>query len=220
VAGASFQKVPADESLASALASALGDPNQDVRAKVASSLSEVLFESSTVAPALLKALQDETKRKGTLEKLDSFLDTTPTPADLRRVRLATLSALIPAMKEAMAVNDEQIKLIVYRVLGRIVAFSRFSGDEKVRKAVEPALSLYLAGLDESDPAIREEVLGHVGSVPIRRRDIGLSLNKFLERPDCGDQEKEQARLALKELASPASTDGVSTGGPRRPPRAR
>ena len=213
-AGASFQMVPADESLVSVLVTALGDPNEGMHVKVVTSLSEVLFESSAVAPAPIRALRDEAQRKAVLEALGNHLETTTVLADSSRVRVNALSASIPALTEAVAMKDEQIKLVVYRVLGREVSFSRLNSDEQLRKAIEPALSLYLQGLDESDPAIREEVLGHLGAIPIRRPDIVSSIQRFLERSDCSENEKQRADLALKELANPPGSGGGN--GPRGP----
>jgi hypothetical protein len=81
------------------------------------------------------------------------------------------------------------------------------------QAVEPAVQVCLQGLDESDPAIRAEVLGRLESIPIRREEIVAALNKFLERPDQPTEDRETALLALKELSVPASPGAGSR--PRR-----
>ena len=90
---------------------------------------------------------------------------------------------------------------MYRVLGRIVAFSRLSDDENIRKAIEPAFQAYLSGLDEQDPAIRSELLGSLGKIALRRADAVASLNQFLERSNLPDDERQQALVVLKTLTA-------------------
>ena len=203
---ANFSKVPSDDSLVSALLKALADPSHDVRATAANSLSEMLFENSAVALAMLSALRDNTQREAVVEALGRYLKNTTVAANLRRVRTAALATVIQALSDARSVKDERARLLVYRVLGRIVAFARLSGDGNVRKAIEPALQVYLSGLDEQDPAIRAELLRSLGKITIRRADTIASLNKFLERPNLPDDERQQALGVLSALK--AATDPV------------
>ena len=81
--GAIFSKVPSDDSLVSALVTTLGDPSEDVRSTVASSLCEILFDNSTVAPAMVSALRDHTQRKTVVEALGKYLKDTTASANLR-----------------------------------------------------------------------------------------------------------------------------------------
>ena len=101
----------------------------------------------------------------------------------------------------------------FRLLGRIVSFLRLSRDEDLREAVEPALQVYLQGLDEDDPAIHKEVLGHLDAIPIRRPDIVAALQKFLQRSDLPAENRETALLALK--AQTAAADSHTKQRPTR-----
>ncbi len=166
----------------------------------------MLFENSAVALAMLSALRDNTQREAVVEALGRYLKNTTVAANLRRVRTAALATVIQALSDARSVKDERARLLVYRVLGRIVAFARLSGDGNVRKAIEPALQVYLSGLDEQDPAIRAELLRSLGKITIRRADTIASLNKFLERPNLPDDERQQALGVLSALK--AATDPV------------
>jgi HEAT repeat protein len=220
-AGAGFTKVPSDDAVVSALVTALGDPSEDVRQKVASSLTEILFESSAVAPAILNALRDSIQRKAVVEALGKQLTNARASADFRRVRTAALSGVIRALSEALSLDDEGIRLVVYRALGRIVAFSRLSDDENIRKAIEPAFPVYLGGLDEKDPAIRAELLSSLRWVTFHREDTTASLNKFLERPDLFDDERQKALVALKALtAAPGAADASQASDSPSPPSGR
>ncbi len=67
--GAVFQKVPTDDSVVRALATALGDSDEEVRLKAADSLMMVLFSHQEVVPTLLKAVRDDAQRKTVLEAL-------------------------------------------------------------------------------------------------------------------------------------------------------
>jgi HEAT repeat protein len=210
-AAASFQKVPTDDSAISALESALGDPSDDVRLKVAASLTEVLFANPAVIPALLKALGDDRQRKAVVEALSLHFDKTSDQADFSRVRgnlaglTATLKTAIPTIEQTLSLKNEEISPPVYGLLGRIVSFSSLSPDEDFRKVVEPALHVYLKGLDESTPAIREQVLDRIEAIPIRREDIVSALQKFLEKPDLSPSDRQTAVLALKEQSTPTGS---------------
>jgi HEAT repeat protein len=217
-AAAGFPSVPADELVVAALVAHLGDPSEEVRKKVASSLSELCFEHPAVGVALFRALHDQTQREAVLGGLGQRLDRNLTPVERRRIQPAVLTALFPAIKEALACKDDPVRLIGYRVLGRITLIPRNRPDENLQKAAEQALTMYLEGLTENDPSIREEVLHHVGSVAIGRADIGQSLNKFLERSDSSDSEREQAQVALKKLETASAASNRSGGGRSRPPR--
>ena len=208
-AGASFQKVPTDDSVVSALETALGDSNDEVRKKVAGSLTEVLFSSSAAIPALFKALRDPTQRQAVLEALGNHLENISDSADLSRVPgkvpglKATLNTAIPAIVQVLSLNNEEIKPVAYGLLGRIVSFSGLSRDADLRKAIEPALQVYLHGLDESIPSVREEVLGSLEEIPIRHADIVTALRKFLEKPDLTPQDRDSAVRALGALSETA-----------------
>ncbi len=217
-AGARFQDVPADDAMVTALAAALIDPSEDVRGRVAGSMTQVLFESPRVVPALLEALRDSAARPTVVESLRIHLRNTSEEAEFSRFRgklpklTATLGAVIPELAQALSRNDPESSAAVFGLLGRIVAFTRLSRDEGLRKCIEPAVETYLHGLNDSDPAVREEVLSRVGKVPIRRAEIIAALEKFLERTDQPNAERETARLAIKAQrtasaspAGPAST---------------
>jgi HEAT repeats/HEAT repeat associated with sister chromatid cohesion len=211
-AAADFPSVPADALMVAALVAHLGDPAEDVRVKVASSLSELLFESPDAVPALFKAMHDQTQREAVLRGLGKKLDRRPTAAEVGRVRPLVLTALFPAIKDALAGTDKPIRLIVYRVLGGIALLPRNRPDANLRAAAEQALTLYLEGLNDGDASIREEVLGHVGSITIRSPEISQSLNTFLERSDLGEGERERATLDLKELSARSQGSDQSAGG--------
>jgi HEAT repeat protein len=207
-AGARFPHVPADDSVVKALISALGDPDDDVRQEVATSLAETLFRNRAVVPSLCRAARDPVQRAAVLEALRAHLaqknshaaDWSGVANDLPGLR-ATLAASIPALEQALSQADDEIRPVLFGLLGRIVAFSRMSDDAELRKAIEPALELYLQGLNASEPAIREEVLGRLATTPIRRAESIAALNAFLERSDRPDGEVEHARSALHALAN-------------------
>jgi len=218
-AGGTFQQVPADDSVVSALETALGDANDDVRSTVAGSLTKVLFENPIVLPALLKAMRDNKQREAVVAALGNHLEKTSGSADFSRVRgdlsklTATLGTAVPALSEALSLKNEEISPSVFSLLGRIVSFSRMSRDENLRKAIEPALQIYLQGLDQKDPSIREDVLGRLDAIPIGRADIVAALRKFLERSDLTAQERQAAQHALD--AQAASDGSHAIKGSRR-----
>jgi HEAT repeat protein len=217
-AAARFQDVPADDSVVSPLGSALADPNEKVRLVAAGSLTRVLFANPAVVPVLCKALGDRTRRTTVLETLGSHLETTSDWDDwVRAPNLpglkVTLGAAIPALTEALSLKDEAVSPVVFGLLGRILSFSAMSKNEELRKSIEPALQVYLNGLHESDPSIREEVLSRLDSIPIRRAEIVAALRKFLERSDQSAEDRESALLALKAQSAVAGSDaGKGSGG--------
>ena len=218
-AGASFKQVPADDSLVSVLAKALGDANDEVRATVASSLTKVLFESPAVVPCLCKAMRDNTQRPAALEALRDHLAHTSDSAEWSRIRTspaglkATLAVAIPALKQAL--NDEEIRPSIFALLGRIVSFSRMTNDAELRKAFEPAMQIYLRGLDEGAPTIRAEILRRLGTIAICRADSIEALNALLERSDLPEDERESARFAQEALV-----DQTKSGSRATPDEAR
>jgi HEAT repeat protein len=213
-AGATFKKVQGADSLVSALVKALGDPSDDVRGKVASSLTEILFETSAVAPALLNALRENTQRDAVVEALRQHLETTTASADLSRVRIATLGAVVHALKNALSLDDADIRSVIYALVGRIVSFASLTRDQNLHEAIETVIPMYLKGLDESDPMIREQVLDRLGATSIRQPAIVSALNRFIERSDLPEDERKQALVARTTQASPAgSAEAAGASGP-------
>ena len=95
-----------------------------------------------------------------------------------------------------------------------MAFSSLSADADLRKVIEPSLPVYLAGLNESSPAIRAEVLDRIEAIPIRREDVVSALQKFLEKRDVSASDREIAVVALKEQSTPAGS-GTRKGPSRK-----
>ena len=153
-----------------------------MRLKVAGSLTELLFANQAVIPVLLKALGDDRQRPVVVEVLSHHLDQTSDQADFSRVRgnlpgfMATLNTATPAIVQTLSLKNEEISPLVYGLLGRIISFSSLSRDADLRKAIEPRLEVYLKGLDETAPAIREEVLDRLeaGPDPARGHCVGAS----------------------------------------------
>jgi HEAT repeat protein len=218
-AAASFQQVPTEDSLISALGTALSDRSEEVRVQAAGSLTAVLFANPAVVPTLLTALGDARQRPAVVQALSHHLEQTSDQADFRRVRgnlpglTATLNRAIPAIEQTLSLKDEAICPLVYGLLGRIVSFASLSRDEDLRKAIEPAVPVYLKGLDESAPAIREEVLDRLEAIPIGREEIVSALQKFIEKPDLPTGDRQIALLALKEQSNP--TGSGARNGPSR-----
>jgi HEAT repeat protein len=208
-AAARFKIVPADDSLVAALANALGDDDEVVRLTVAVSLSEVVFANAVVIPALLKALENKKERTAVIAALRSHLEKTADAADFRRVRgnlgglRATLGVMIPALSQALGRKDDEVRPVLFGILGRIISFAGLSRDEDLRKAIEPALPIYLEGLDEGDPAVRAAVLGRLEETTIGQSEILAALKKFVDRVDQPTEERQTAQAVLKSLSEPA-----------------
>ena len=210
-AGASFKTVPTDDSLVSALATALGDADDAVRKQAAGSLSEIAFANAAVVPALLRAMSDSPRGAAVVEALSDHLEHTSDAADFLRVRGdlpglgAILKAAIPVLGEALSAKSEQTRTVVYRILGRIVAFSGLSRNEALRKGIEPALPLYLQGLDDSDSGVRAKVLSRLDAIPVGQAEIVAALKKFLGRSDRSAVEHQTALRVLKLLSDPTAS---------------
>ena len=187
-------------------------------------MTEILFANPGVIPALLKALGQDEQRKAVLEALSEHLDKTSDQTEFRRVRgnlpglKATLNTAIPAIAQSLSLKNEEISPLVYALLGRIVAFLSLSFDADLRKAIEPSLPVYLAGLNESSRAIRAEVLDRIEAIPIRREDVVSALQKFLEKRDVSASDREIAILARERSSPPPparSTEGTEPKEKRR-----
>ena len=173
-AAATFQKVPLDDSLVSALGTALADANDDVQSAAATSLTAILFENPSVVPTLVNALRDQKLRKAVNSRLIKTTSATPTLVGLNHFRGGTPGSGLgqggdPAFRcHRLERQGDHIKSL--RSAWPIVSFSAKSRNEDIRKSVEPALPIYLQGLDDSEPFVRQEVLSRLDSIPIRRRD--------------------------------------------------
>ncbi len=218
-AGASFKMVPADDSLVAALATALGDSDDEVRKRVADSLSEIVFANPAVVPAVLKALDDDRQRSTVMEALSNHLENTSDEADFSRVRgnlpalKATLGSVITALGGALAGKNEEIRPVAFGMLGRILSFSGLSRNEELRKAIEPTVPIFLQGLEDSDPAVRTAVLGRLDAIPIRQVEIVAALKRFIEQSDRPAEEHKTALLALKVLTEPGGSNTGKGSGP-------
>jgi HEAT repeat protein len=211
-AGATYSKVPTDDSVVSALVTALGDQNEEVRLAVAGNLTTILFENPAVVPALLKGLRDDSQRATVVAALAKHFERNGDSQEYSRVRSdlsrlrTVLGAAIPALKESASLENKEIAPTVFNILGRIVSFSRLSRDADLRKAVEPAVEIYLQGLSQTDPAVLEEVLGRLDGIPIGRTEIVSALKRFLERTDLAPEDRETAEAALKAQTTPAQPE--------------
>ncbi len=218
-AGATFQNVPEDDSLVAALATALGDPDDAVRKQVAGSLTQVLFSSSAAIPALCKVLRDPSTRPAVIEALGHHLESTSDSADFRRVQghlaglKSALETAIPAIAQVLSDDSEEIGPVVYGLLGRIVAFSDLSKDGGLKNAIEPALQVYLRGVNSNFEAVRAKVLGDLGFVTNLRTKIVSLLQKSLEKPDLTSGDREHMTAALKLLSEPARSKAKKSTTP-------
>jgi HEAT repeat protein len=224
-AGATFKDTPADDSVVAALATALGDADGAVRQMVAESFATILFSNPVVVPALVKALRNDSERKSVADVLRNHLENVSDGAEFNGVRSnlpalrSTVAAAIPALDQALSLKNDEISPLVYGLLGRILSFARLSRDADLRKAIEPAVQVYLRGLGESTPAIREEVLGRLDAVPIRGEEIVAALQKFLERPDVSDEERQTAVADLESQKTPGGS-ASARGAARKKKSAR
>ncbi len=180
----------------------------------AHSLSEIMFENATVIPSLVKALGKSAQREEILNALDEHLEKISDRADFLRVQRnlpglrATLDRALPALKEALDVKNDEVRIRVFGLLGRIAGFSSLYLNADLQKSIEPALQPFLAGLDDGNPEIRQEVLGRLDSIAIRRPDIVLALLKDLQRPNQSDEDHQKAVNALTAQAAFADTDSA------------
>jgi HEAT repeat protein len=220
-AAATFKETPADDTVLAALETALGDPDDAVRTTVAEGLAKILFANPLVVPALLKTLGNDSQRSAVVEVLKNHLDKVSDGADFNRVRSnlpaleSTLAAAIPALEQALSLKNDEIRPLVYGLLGRIVSFARLSQDAKLRKAIEPAVQVYLRGLDDDTRAVREDVLARLDAVPIRREEIVAALQKFLERSDVSAEDRETALADLKAQSTPGGPASGGSGAARK-----
>ena len=165
------------------------------------SLAAVLFENPTVIPALTKALAR--KNRGAAQSaLDEHFERTTDAADFGRVRgdlvrlRFIIGAVIPDLRDALSLQNNDLDGRVLLLLGRIIAFARLSRNTELQKVIEPAVETYLRGLNTKSPAIRQEVLARLEAIPIRRPEIALALITHLERSNLADEERKTAMNAL------------------------
>jgi HEAT repeat protein len=217
-AAASFKIVPANDSIVTALGTALGDSDDEVRLTAARSLSEIIFANAAVVPALFKAMAESKQRTAVLKGLSYHLAHTTDAGDFRRMRgdlpglTATLHLVIPSLIEALNEKDDEIRRVTFGLLGRIVSFSDLSNNEELRKAIEPAVPACLQGLDDRDPSVRAGILGRLDVIPIGRAEIKSALQKLLGKPDLAPNDRDVAQLALKSQATP---DGPADASRRK-----
>ncbi len=146
---------------------------------------------------MTRSARPSSKRCAThLEKNSDSAEFSRARGDLPRLK-ATLGRAIPALREALSLRKTELNPLVFGLLGRIVSFSRLSRDGDLRKSVEPALQIYLQGLDESDSSIRDDVISRVGRIPIRREEIISALSKLLERTDLPDEVRKNGLRACR-----------------------
>ena len=154
-----------------------------------------------------------------MEALSNHLGNTSEEADFSRVRgnlpilKVTLGAVITALSGSLAGKNEEIRPVVFGLLGRIVSFSGLSANAELRRAIEPALPLLLNGLEDSDAAVRVNVLARLDAIPIRQAEIVAALKRFIERSDRPAEEHQTALLALKVLTDPAGSKTAKGSGP-------
>ena len=162
--------------------------------------------------ALVAALGDAKRRSAVMEILEKHLEKVPACADFAPVRgdlprlRAILDPAIPALRQAMSLEDEGARYGVGGLLGRIVSFSRSTRDPEFLKSLEPTLQAFLLGLDSANLDVRFQVLDEVGTVPIGRASIVSALVKFLERPESTAEEQQAAAEAVGAQARSADSD--------------
>ena len=210
--------MPLDDAIVSALGTALGDPSDDVRRAVAGSLTAILFESPDVVPTLLRGFRDDAQRIAILAALDQDFERDPDSRGLGHFRngIAGLQAAvvvaIPALRDALELKNDEVTARVFYLLGRIVTFATKSRNEELRKTVEAAVPIYLKGLQQSDPSVRQEVLGQLESTPILRETVAAALLEFVSRTDLPTEDRVAAYAAL----AAQSTFADSNAGSREP----
>jgi HEAT repeat protein len=216
-AAVTFPKVPLDDAVVSALGKALGDPSDDVRRAAAGSLTAILFESPAIVPILVNGLRDDRQRKAVVEALDKDYEQDPDSRGLGHFRTgipgiqAAVNVAIPVLRDALAVKNNEISSRVLYLLGRIVSFSAITRNDELRKAVEPALPLYLQGLEGTDPAVCQEALSRLDSIPIDRAVVVRALLKYLDRSDQSTEDRISAFAALAAQATFIDSDANLRG---------
>ena len=212
VAAATFREMPADESLAAALISALGDPNESVRRAAATALCRIMFSNPLVVPALVKALDDGIRRPAVeaallehLEKVSERAEFGRVRGDLPKLRTA-LDAAIPAIRVALGRGVKENTVLLSRLLGRILGFANLSRDEGLLSSIEPALAPYLGGLTSGDPESRSEVLGRLGEISIRRAEVISLLVREIEQGNLPEADYRAAVGGLQAQTAAADSD--------------
>src|SRR5262249_44200977 len=158
--------------LVEALGKALGDADDAVRKTAAASLSQIMFENASVIPALVKTMEDDSRRQMVLQTVDEHLEKVSERAEFSRLRgnvaglQTTLGRAIPALREALNLKNDEVRGLVFRLLGRIVGFTRLTRDPSLQKAIAPALETYIHGLESDNSEIVEEVLGGLETASI------------------------------------------------------
>jgi HEAT repeat protein len=122
------------------------------------------------------------------------------------------------LRDALTAKNDDVALRVFYLLGRIVSFSAKTRNEELRKVVEPALLIFLQGLEETDPAVRHDVLSQLESIPIRRVEVIRALLRFLQKSDQTPDDRKTALAALAAQAAFADSDASlrATLGPAVP----
>jgi HEAT repeat protein len=212
IAAVTMQRIAADDSAVAALRGALDDSSEEVRLAAATSLAGVMFENSAVIPTLLEAVEDSKKSAQVQEGLDNHFDNSTDQAEFARVRAdlpklrATLGTAVPALLKAAELKDDNLRVRLCWIMGRMVAFCRMSRDAELAKAIAPAVPTYLKGVDQSNPDVRQEVLGRLDSISTHRAEVVATLVRFLGRPDNPDGERLTAVSALAAQATFAEGD--------------
>ena len=75
------------------------------------------------------------------------------------------------------------------------------------------MPIFLQGLEDSDPAVRTDVLGRLDAIPIRQVEIVAALKRFIEQSDRPNEEHKTAVLALKVLTEPGGSKTGKGSGP-------
>ena len=95
---------------------------------------------------------------------------------------------------------------MYELLGRIVAFARMTQDQGLREAIEPALLGCLKGLESGDRETRTKLLHRLGTIPILRAEIVLSVVRMLGMAEISEDDRKAAIDVLSAQAEHASSD--------------
>ena len=111
------------------------------------------------------------------------------------------------MRDALKLKDEEVKIRICKILGRIPQYAGLSREADFQKAIESSLQLLLGCLDEGDSGVRQEAIRQLGSIPIRRSEIVSALLDYLRRSDRSEEDRLTAIVALAAQASFADSDG-------------